>query len=164
MQAGDALVGIDHGEGRTLRIDGCDVVLDRLLLGFRQRLDLGQQIAEAVVEVDAELIQRRGMLLDHIGEVDRDGMAEHDGISDLHHGRFDVQREQNALLLGVLDLLGEEGAQCLAAHHGGVDDLAGVDLGLRFQHSCLAIGAGQLDANVGRGGDRGRDFRAEVIA
>ncbi len=68
MQAGDPLVGIDHGKARPFCILGRDVVLDRFLLGLRQRLDLRQQIAEAVVEVDAELLQRGGVLLDHIGE------------------------------------------------------------------------------------------------
>ena len=116
VQAGDALVGIDHRQGRPLGVDGRDVVLDRLLLGLRQRLDLRQQIAEAVVEIDAELLQRGGVLLDHIGEEHGHDMAEHDRVGDLHHRRLDVQREQHALLLGVVDLLGEELAQRLGAH------------------------------------------------
>ena len=60
------------------------------------------------------------------------------GIGDLHHRRLDVQREQHALLLGVVDLLGEEGAQRLAAHHRRVDDLAGLErrLGLQHRESC----------------------------
>ncbi len=91
VQAGDALVGIDHGEARPFRVLGRDVVLDRFFLGFRQRLDLRQQIAEAVVEIDAETLQRGGVLLDHILEEHGNDMAEHDGVGDLHHGRLHVQ-------------------------------------------------------------------------
>jgi hypothetical protein len=46
VQVGDALVGVDHGQRRALRVDGGDVGLDLGLLGFRQRLDLGVKIAE----------------------------------------------------------------------------------------------------------------------
>ena len=164
VQARDALVGIDHGEARPFRVLGRDVVLDRFFLGLRQRLDLRQQIAEAVVEIDAELLERGGVLLDHIGEEHGNGVAENDGIGDLHHGRLDVQREQHAFLLGGVDLLGKERAQRLAAHDRRIDDLAGLNRRLRLQHRDGAVGADQLDADVGRRRDGGRDFRAVVIA
>jgi hypothetical protein len=53
------------------------------------------------------------VLLEDIGEEDRYGMAEDDRIGDLHHRRLDVQREQHAVLLGVVDLLGEEARSAL---------------------------------------------------
>ena len=127
MQSGNSFVGIDHGEGRPLGILGRDVVLDRLFLGLRQGLDLREQIAEAVVEIDPELLERGGMLGHHIGEEGGHGMTEDDGIGDLHHGRLDVQREQHAFLLGRGDLLIKEGAQRLGAQHRRVDDFAGLN-------------------------------------
>ena len=101
VQAGDPFVGIDHGEARPFRVLGLDVGLDRFFFGCRQRLDLRQQLAEAVVQIDAETLQRSGVLLDHIGEEDGNGMAEDDGIGDLHHGRLHVQREQHAFLFAA---------------------------------------------------------------
>src|SRR6267378_4472757 len=64
----EPIVGIDHGEARSFRVLGLDVSLDRFFFSCRQRLDLRQQIAEAVVEIDAKTFQRGGVLLDHIGE------------------------------------------------------------------------------------------------
>ena len=103
-------------------------------------------------------------LSSHIFEEYGNDMAEHDRIGDLHHGRLHVQREQHAFLLGGFDLLGEEGAQRLAAHHRRVDDLAGLKRRLRLQHRDGAVGADQFDAGVGRRRDGGRDFRAVEIA
>ena len=98
-----------------------DVGLDGGLLGLRQRLDAGQQVAQAVVGIDAELLERIAVLLEHVGEEHGNAMAEQDGIGDLHHGRLEVQREQDAVLLRRLDRRSVEGAQRLTVHHRTVE-------------------------------------------
>jgi hypothetical protein len=42
-----------------------------------------------------------------------DGMAEQDGVGDLHHGGLQVQREQHALRFGIRDLGGKRRAGLL---------------------------------------------------
>ena len=90
------------------------------------------------------------MLLEHILEENHNCVAEHDRVGDLHHGGLQVQREQHALLLGVVDLLGIKGAQRLDVHGRGVDDLAGLQRQLVLEHRGLAIAADELDACSGR--------------
>ena len=55
---------------------------------------------------------------------DGDAVAEHDGVGDLHHGRLQMQGQQNTIPLGHFDLLGVEFAQGGHIHYGGVNDLA----------------------------------------
>ena len=41
VEVGDALVGVDHGQGGARGVDGLDVGLDRGALGFGQLVELG---------------------------------------------------------------------------------------------------------------------------
>ncbi len=164
VEIGDAAIGVDHGEAGAPGVLGLDVGLDRGLLGLGQGLDAGHHVAHAVVGIDAQLLQGGAMLLEHVGEEHRHAMAEQDGIGDLHHGRLDVQREQNAVLLRGLDLGREEGIQFPGAHHRAVDDLARLEGNLRLQHRRRAILDDQLDAGIGRRRNRRRDFRPVEVA
>jgi hypothetical protein len=56
-----------------------------------------------------------------------DGVAEEDGVGDLHHGGLEVEREEDAVGLGLGDLLLVEGHEGGLAHDGGVEDLAGLE-------------------------------------
>ena len=143
----------------------CDVGLDRRLLGLGQGFDLGHHLADAGVGIDAELGQGGAMLLEHVGEEHRYAMTEQDGIGDLHHGRLDVQREQDAVLLRRLDRVGEERVQRLGVHHRAIDNLAGLKRHLRLQHRRRTVGLPQ--ARFGHSWRRhgGRDFRTvEIVA
>ena len=53
VKVGDALVGVDHREGRAVGVGRLDVGLDRGFLVGGQRLDFADEIAEAVAQVDA---------------------------------------------------------------------------------------------------------------
>jgi hypothetical protein len=53
-----------------------------------------------------------------------DDLAEHDRVGDLHHGGFQVHRQQHAGGLGVFDLLGDEGCAGPCGSYGAVDDFA----------------------------------------
>jgi hypothetical protein len=60
VQVGDALVGVHHVHGRAVIERGLDVGLDLRGLVGGQGLDLGFQVGDAEVRVDAErLCQRR---------------------------------------------------------------------------------------------------------
>ena len=61
---------------------------------------------------------------------------------------FMMQREQHALLLGVLDLLFEKFAQRAAAHKGRIDDFAGLKRNFVLEHRDLAVLADKLDARL----------------
>jgi hypothetical protein len=52
--------------------------------------------------------------------------------------------------LGVGDLLGEEVRQRAPTHHGGVEDLAGLERDRRLEDGHLAVGGHVLDAHLGR--------------
>jgi len=47
---------------------------------------------------------------------DAHAMTEHDGVRDLHHGGFDMQREHDARLARIFNLALIEGAQGFATH------------------------------------------------
>ena len=147
-----------------LSYDGFDVGFDGGALGFRQLRQLRIKIAETVIGIEADLLQRRGVLFKDILEEDRDRMAEHDGVGDLHHRGLEVQREQHALLLRVLDLGVEELAQGTLSHDGGVDHLAGLERRLLLEHGCGAVIAKELDAEAARLGDGDGLFAAVKIA
>src|SRR3972149_4707574 len=91
VQVGDALVGIDHRQLWLFFVASLDVGFDLGALGFRQRGDFCEQVAEAVVDVDTQLLDGRGVLLENILEIDRNSMAEHDRVGNLHHRGLEVQ-------------------------------------------------------------------------
>ena len=93
-----------------------------------------------------------------------DAMAEHDRIGDLHHGGLEVQRQQDAVALRGLDLLGVERAQRGDVHHGRVDHLARQQRQLLLPHGDRAAGGHELDAHVGRLLQRGRRLGAVEVA
>ena len=94
------------------------------------------------------------MLGEHVGEEDPDGVAEEDGVGDLHHRGLEVQGEQHAPALGVGDLVGQERFQRSLAHDGGVEDLAGLEAHRRPQRRHRPVRRHQLDGRVGGGPDR----------
>ncbi|OQA08236.1 MAG: hypothetical protein BWY66_01081 [bacterium ADurb.Bin374] len=153
VQVGDALVGVDHRELGPIDVDLLDVLFDLFLLVGGKGRDLLVELAEAVVGADAERAERFGVLFIDVLEEDADDVAEHDRVGYLHHGGFQMHREQHALRLRVGDLFGEEGAQGVAAHRGGVDDLFRLELELFLENRFLARlvdvydlhGAGLLD-------------------
>ena len=98
MQIGDALVRVNHRQLRPRLVAGFDVGLDLGTLGFRQGSDLREQIAETVVDVDAQLLDGRSVLLENIFEENGNRVTKHDGIGYLHHGGLEVQRQHDALL------------------------------------------------------------------
>ena len=64
----------------------------------------------------AQFIEQCGVLCEHIVIVDRDRVAEHDRIGDLHHGRFQMQRQQYIVRLRCVDLRCKKIAQRRAFH------------------------------------------------
>jgi hypothetical protein len=93
VQIGDSFVRIDHRQRGT----GCDgrfnVCLDLRLLLIRQVFDAGQQVAESVVRVDADFVERGGVLCEDIPKEDADGMTEDDRVRHFHHCRFEMHRQ-----------------------------------------------------------------------
>ena len=117
-----------------------------------QPVQLVQDVGEAVVDVGADLLERVGVLVEGVLVVDRDAVAEHDRIGDLHHGRLEVEGQQDAVLLGRLDLLGVERAQRGDVHDRGVDDLAGLESQPFLQDGGRAVVADELDFHLGGAG------------
>jgi hypothetical protein len=78
----------------------CDVGLDGGLL-------LGRAATRSPYRSPKPLLGRRpalkvvGVLGEHVLEEHADGMAEDDGVGDLHHGGLEVQGEEHALGLGA---------------------------------------------------------------
>ena len=108
VEVGDAFVRIHHGETRPLVHRGLNVGLDCFLLRGRQSADFGIHVTQAVIRIDAKLGKRLGVFLKDVVKVDGDAVTENDGVGNLHHGGLHVQRQQNAALFGVFDLLLEK--------------------------------------------------------
>ena len=164
VEVGDALGRIDHGQRRTVFLARVDVTDDFVALRHRQRVDLVVQIGHAVVDVHAEAVERRAVLLERFLVEHAHGVAEHDRVRHFHHGRLDVQREHDAGFFRVFDLLFVELEQRLAAHEHRVDDLAVQQRYLGLQHGRGAIVGDQFHLDVARAGDGHRLFTVVEIA
>ena len=116
VQIGDAAAGIDHGQRRSLVIHCGNIGFDLGFFPGRQAVELGQHVGQAVVDVRPDFLERRGVLVECVPEIDGHTVAEHDGIGDFHHGRFEVQGQQHPVVPGRVHLLGIEGAQGLDVH------------------------------------------------
>ncbi len=162
MQVGDALVGVDHREGRALGDLGVDRGLDRVTVG--QRAQAVQDGAQTVVGRQAGGGQGLAVTGEGLREEGTDHVAEDDRVGDLHHRGLEVHREQHALGLGTLDLVVQEGAQRVDVQDGRVHDLTGEDRYGLAQHGGGAVGGDVLDAQgAGFGDDGGLLGGAEVV-
>ncbi len=150
VQVGDPLVGVHHRQGGPPRVARLDVGFDLLPLGRRQALDLRVQVPQAIVRIDADLLEDRRMLVEDLPEESPHGIAEDDRIGDLHHRGLEVDGEEHAALLGVLHLLIEEVHQRRLAHERAVDHLAGLEGELVLQDRDAALLVDELDPNGGR--------------
>ena len=65
------------------------------------------------------------MLREDFAEEDLHCVPEEDGVGDLHHRGLEVQGEEHALLLRILDLGLQKLDERALAHEGCVEDLAG---------------------------------------
>ena len=99
---------VHHGQFRTLRVFGRDIGFDLGLFFGRQGLDACVEVAQPDARVDADLVERRGVLRQHVGKKDRDDLTEDDRIRDLHHGRFELGEKEHALRFRVGHLRREE--------------------------------------------------------
>ena len=148
MEIGDALSGIDHGQFRALLVAGVQIFDDLVLPGLRQRGDLVVQVHHAVVHVDAQLVEQLGVLLKSLLVENLHAVAEDNRVRDLHHRRLDVQREQHAGLVRILDFFFVEREQRLLAHEHGVDDLAVLQGDLGLEQEGFATLGQQLHLDV----------------
>ena len=94
-----------------------------------------EQAGEAVVGAH---VAQPGV--DVVADERADGVAEDDGVGDLHHGGLEVHGEEHALRLGLGDLLREERLQRGAAHDRRVDDLAREERRGRLEDRDRAVG------------------------
>ncbi len=113
---------------------------------------------------DAELLQHRGVLREHVLEEHADGVAEQDRVGDLHHRRLEMQRQQRVARLRGVDLGLVEVAQRIALHEGGRDDLVVLHLHAVLEHGDLAGLVRQLDAHRAGLRDHGRLFVTVEVA
>ena len=92
-----------------------------------------------------KLLQHRPMLLENVLVEDRNRVPEHDRVGDLHHGGLEVQRQQHAALLRILDLLFVEFPQGADIHHRRVDHFTFQEIQLLFQDGRLPVAGDELD-------------------
>ena len=164
MEVGDAFVGIDHRECRALCVGRLDVGFDRRLLIGGEFGDLCDQVAETIVEVDAEGIERGGVFGDEVLEEHLHGVAEDDRVGNFHHRRLHVQREQHAIGFRGGDLCVEETGERLLADEGGVDDFTGLERSGFLECARAAVLGDELDFHIGRIADRDGFFVRKEIA
>ena len=144
--------------GGPVLVGGVDRPLDRRPLSSGSFSIAFSSAAEPVVGVDADGCERVAVLGEHVGEVGPDRVAEDDRVRHPHHRRLQVDREEDALLLGVVDLLGQEVIERRAAHHRGVEHLARLTRVLSLRTVDVAVRIDVLDP------DRRRPRRPSPIA
>ena len=91
MKIGDALVAINHGDGRTMRVDRLNVRLNGGAFSFGKRGDLGNQVAETVLDIHAKPLERGSVLRKHRLEIRAHRVTKDDRVGDLHHGCLQMQ-------------------------------------------------------------------------
>src|SRR3954451_13792144 len=84
-----------------------------------------EDTAEAVVGAEAGGGQGVAVALEDLGQERAYGVAEEDGVGDLHHGGLEMEGEENTLVLGATYLSGIEVFERADAHSRGVDHLTG---------------------------------------
>ena len=88
MQIGDSEVRVDHRQPWLHLVDRFHIgsnFIGQFGPVISQPLDLRVQITNAVVRVDSQFLEHRGVLLEHVSVVHADSMAEDDRVRDLHH-------------------------------------------------------------------------------
>ena len=163
VQVGDAFVAVHHGECGRLRVGVGNCLFNGFACCGIEFFQVGEQVAEAVVDVDAGFGERVAMFCKERREVGFDGMAEDDGVGDFHHRRFHVQGKEDVLRFGIGYLRFKEGYQRFFAHHGGIDDFARFQGKGFAQFAFLSVRAGEEDGDGGRFGDGYGLFGMEEI-
>ena len=125
MEIGDAFIRVHHRRFGPFCVSRLDVGFDFGFLVVRQFLDFQVKIAKTQIGRDAERRKGCGMLFENVFKVDINRMSEENGIGDLHHGGFKVQRQQQVPGLGILHLCFIVLAQDTAMHHGRIEDFSG---------------------------------------
>ena len=164
MQVGNAFVGIHHRQIGILRIRFGNRFFHASAGGGIQFVQIGQQVAEAVVHIHAGGRQLFAVLLEHGGEKHFHGMAENNRVGHFHHGRLHVQREQHALFFRIFHLLLQELHQGFFAQNGGIDDFARFQRQRFAQFGGFAGFVGVDDSDGGRFGYSNGLFVMEKIA
>jgi len=90
-------------------------------------------------------------------------MAEDLRVGDLHHGGLHMEWKENALGLGILDLLFQERTKRLDTHKGRIQHFTGLQRDLFLQNRGLTIRANELDFRRRRSGNRARLFIGEEV-
>jgi hypothetical protein len=145
------------------RRPGLQVGFDFRALGFGQLVQAGVQVADAVVDVEADLGQCSGVLVEHGSVVGVDHVAEDDGVGDLHHGGLQVSENSTPWSL----------ASCTcAARKLRRAFLLMTEASITSPASTLVValrtwwpgGGGQLDAHIAGVGHHGGLFAAVEVA
>mmetsp|Transcript_13450 Transcript_13450/g.32088 ORF Transcript_13450/g.32088 Transcript_13450/m.32088 type:complete len:275 (-) Transcript_13450:1144-1968(-) len=121
MQVGDATTAIHIRQGRPLVVACHEVRFDLGLLGMPS--NLGVDVANAVVRIHAQLLEKGSMLLESILVEDLHAVAEENWVRNFHHGRLEVQAEDSSWLCALHLLLVELSELCYS-HHARVDDFS----------------------------------------
>ena len=162
VQSGNALVRVDVSQRATVFLRLLEGLLD--LVAVVELVQVIQDVAQAVFAVEAGFDQLVAVLIEHLVEVRADDMAEQDWVGDLHHGRLQVRREQQVIVLGKCHLLAQEVIESLGGHESSVDDLAVFDLQAFLEHLFRAVSAFQHKLElVGTVDDDGFLIVGEVV-
>ena len=164
VQVGDAFVGINHRQIRVGSVNGSDFSFNGGAGVRIQFVQIGKQVAEAVVDVDACGSQFVAEFFKDRRKEYFDGVSKDNRVGHFHHGSFHVQREQNAFCFRVFYLLGKEGEQGFFAHHGRVDNFAGFQGDGLAQLFLVALFIGEHDGYGSRIGYGNRLFVMEKVA
>ncbi|CWN52425.1 Uncharacterised protein [Neisseria meningitidis] len=145
VQVGNAFIGIDHRQIGVGGVNGGDFGFDGGAGVRIQFVQIGKQVAEAVVNVDAGSSQFVAEFFKNRREEYFDGVSEDNRVGHFHHSGFHVQREQHAFCFRIFYLFGKEGEQGFFTHHGRVDDFAGFQGNRRAQLFFIALFVGEHD-------------------
>ena len=80
MKVGNAFLGVHHGQSRARGEGGFEVGFDRRFFIGGELLNLGREVAEAVVKINTDFCQRGGMFFKKIAEKNLHCMTKQNGV------------------------------------------------------------------------------------
>ena len=146
MQVGNALIGVHHVKRGALGHDRID--RGQNFSALWQAVDLVQQSTKALIGADARCGQCRAICIEDRLQKHFDRMTKDDRVGHLHHRGLQVDRKQNARILGRRDLLRQKRIQRLGRHARRINNRTGCIRHFVFQHRDAAICTDQFDPRV----------------
>jgi len=149
VQVSDSLGRVNHSNAGSGFVTSIEVSDDSSSLFSTEFLvDGSQDGGESVVRVSVNSFKSLSVLGESILEITLDSVSEENGVGFLHHGGFEMERQEHAGVFGVLALKIVEFAESFLAHESRVNDLSLQERGNLLEDGSLSRLGDVLNAYI----------------